>query len=292
MSASRWCVLLVTAIFGQATSDMPVFRPFEERGYVHVNAHQFSADGETLYLAMFPERVAAEKGLPAPEASPEVSIYVAHRTAEGGWSAPEPISFAGPHKDYEPTLSPDGTVMLFNSWRPMPDGTPVDNGKNNLWLSRFQSGDWTEPVLLEGVSKLDTEESYPTITASGRVYYCQETENDDYDIYTGRLVGHRLVDIESFAPAATPAGEGDPWVSPDGRMLVFTRWETGGDWSATVDLYVTFRRDGRWTVPVRLSLNDPEGPDFSPSASGDGETFYWKQRDGTKLMPMAELIES
>jgi len=276
-------------------AEIKVFRPFEARGYAHVNAHHFSPDGSLLYLAMFPERVASERGESVPDGSPEVSIYVARSDGSGGWSAPEPISFAGRHKDYEPTLSPDGSVMLFNSWRPMPDGTPITNGKNNLWLShKREGGGWSEPVMLEGVSKLETEESYPTIASDGRVYYGQETLDADgetgrYDIYTGRLEGDRLVEVRPFGPGATEDGEGDPWVSPDGNLLLFTRWESGGDWSQTADLYMTRRKDGAWSEPEPFPFNDPTGPDFSPTASADGATFYWKQPGGTKMMPMDSL---
>lgn len=287
-----WTLVAVAASPVSSFSQITEFRPFAERGYAHVNAHQLSPDGRTLYVALFPERVAAEQGVPVRADAPEVAIYFATAT-DSGWSTPQPISFSGPYKDYEPTLSPDGELLLFNSWRPMPDGRDVD-GKNNLWLSRRANDGWTEPVLLAGASRLETEESYPAIDREGRVYYMQETIGADgepsrYDVYTGSLRGDRLENIQPFAPAATDAGEGDPWVSSDGSIVVFTRWEHGGDWHRTCQLYVTSREGDGWSEPVVFPHNVPEGPDFSPTASPDGETFYWKAPGGTKAVPMTVL---
>jgi hypothetical protein len=56
--------------------------------------------------------------------APEVALYQSERHGSG-WSAPLLMPFAGVYQDYEPAVSPDGRVMIFNSHRPLPDGTPI-----------------------------------------------------------------------------------------------------------------------------------------------------------------------
>ena len=42
------------------------------------------------------------------------------RLLEDGWTAPEPASFNSKYIDNEPSITPDGKTMFFNSTRPYP----------------------------------------------------------------------------------------------------------------------------------------------------------------------------
>lgn len=58
----------------------------------------------------------------------------------------------------------------------------------------------------------------------------------------------------------------------------------------TRGLYITFDRNGQWTTPVALSLNDSAGPDYALSIAGTPETVYWKRRGGTFHAPWAPIL--
>ena len=111
-----------------------------------------------------------------------------------GWSRPELMPFAGRFKDYEASLSPDGQWMLFNSWRPLPDGREITNRKNNLWLTRRTPQGWSAPEYLAGINRFETEESYAAIAPDGLIVFLGEGAADangpDWNLYQTRLTGN------------------------------------------------------------------------------------------------------
>lgn len=292
MSFTRLLPLLAVALAAQLADATP-FRPWGVQGYRIVNAMGFSPDTQTMFVALFPADVAKIAGVAVAAGAPEVAMYQSRRQGDG-WSTPELMPFAGTYQDYEPAVSPDGSLMIFNSQRPMPDGTPVPNRKNNLWLSRRTAAGWSEPVFLKGVNRLQTEESYASVTSDGRVVYVQESAGDargeDYNIHIARLVGDDLVDSAPLGVAATEFGESDPWIAPDGSYLIFTRWDRSKKWEEDVDLHITFNRAGRWTTPQPLTeLNVPGGPDYGVTIAGG--IVYWKAR-GTMQAPWARILQA
>ena len=82
-----------------------------------------------------------------------------------------------------------------------------------------------------------------------------------------------LFSNEIFAPEAN---EGSPAFSPDGKMLVFARGNTGKrKGTVDVDLYMSKNLNGSWTDPAMLPINDSLAWDGSPAFSRDGKTLYF-----------------
>lgn len=72
------------------------------------------------------------------------------------------------------------------------------------------------------------------------------------------------------------ANEGSPTFSPDGKILIFARGNTGKRKGSTdVDLYMSRNVDGQWTAPFSLPLNDSLAWDGAPAFSRDGKTLYF-----------------
>ncbi|MGR3810115.1 OmpA family protein [Jiulongibacter sp. NS-SX5] len=72
--------------------------------------------------------------------------------------------------------------------------------------------------------------------------------------------------------------EGSPAFSPDGRVVVFARSNSGKrkDLSPDVDLYISRKLPaGNWTEPQLVSASDSASWDGSPAFSGDGRTIYF-----------------
>lgn len=282
--------LIAVLLAAQSSAPGVPFQPWESR-YQTVNAIEFSADGQSMFVALFPAQVAKIEGRAPATGEPEVALYESRRQGDG-WTRPQLLPFSGRWKDYEAAASPDGQWMLFNSWRPMPDGR--ESQKNNLWLTRRTAQGWSTPIYLAGINRPDTEESYAAIGPGGLVVFLGEESADangpDYNLYQTRITGDVASPPAPFAPAATAAGEGDPWIARDGSYVIFTRWDRGRKWEEDVDLYITFDRGGQWTSPVPLSLNDPTGPDYALSIAGSPETVYWKRRGGTFHAPWAPIL--
>ena len=269
------------------------FLPWGANGFRTVNAIEFNADGSSMIVSLFSADVAKAAGAAPDSAAPEISLYESRRSGDT-WSAPVRLPFSDRYKDYEGTLSPDGQVMVFNSWRPLPDGRSGKD-KNNLWLSRRTASGWTAPVYLAAINRLESEESYAAIGPGGRMVFLGEGPADahgaDYNLYETRLTGDAAAPAVPFPPASSTFGESDPWFARDGSYVIFTRWDRAKPWEQDVDLYITFDRGGRWTEPVPLTeINDPKGPDYAVSIAGLPERIYWKRRGGSYETPWAPIL--
>lgn len=64
--------------------------------------------------------------------------------------------------------------------------------------------------------------------------------------------------------------------SPDGKLMIFARGNTGKKkGSPDVDLFLSRFRNGAWTEPVPININQPNTWESTPSLSPDGRTLYF-----------------
>ncbi|HEX8039607.1 MAG TPA: OmpA family protein, partial [Chryseosolibacter sp.] len=113
---------------------------------------------------------------------------------------------------------------------------------------------------------------------NGKIYEATGTPFTDIYKVTSRGA---IVDMATLAPL--PEGinsdninDGCVTFSPDGKIMVFAKGNTGKrKGSSDVDLYLSRFRNGSWSEPVPLNINDPEAWDSSPAFSQDGRTLYF-----------------
>jgi WD40-like Beta Propeller Repeat len=265
----------VSPIISLSAQTPEPFSPFEPHAYRLVNSIAFSPSGSEMYYALFAREVRAYRGESA-EGAPEVGLY--RSTWEGSrWSAPEVVTFTGRYHTYEPTISPDGRVMVFNSARPYPDGRTPE--RNDLWMSERTNGEWGSPRRIAEISTFDAEESYGALGGDGTLVFLKEVEiagGSPHDLYESRYLDGHFQPPTRHPVSSDRWGEGDPWLSPDGRTLIFTRWDDEVGWSETVDLYIATRDADGWSEPEPLRELNTEGADFGVASSPDGRWLYYK----------------
>lgn len=113
---------------------------------------------------------------------------------------------------------------------------------------------------------------------NGKVY--EATGTPFTNIYKVASRG-AIVDLATLAPL--PEGinheninDGCVTFTPDGRIMVFAKGNTGKSRGASdVDLFLSRFRNGTWSEPVPLNINDPAAWDSSPAFSQDGRTLYF-----------------
>ncbi len=64
--------------------------------------------------------------------------------------------------------------------------------------------------------------------------------------------------------------------SPDGSTMVFARSNDGSKkGSKSVDLWISYFRNGAWSAPELANINDSATDDFAPAFAPDGKTLYF-----------------
>ena len=74
----------------------------------------------------------------------------------------------------------------------------------------------------------------------------------------------------------TRGTDADPYVSPDERYMIYCSDRPGGVGEG--DLYVSFRREGRWTAPVSLGpAINTSTYEYTPWVTADGRWLYFSR---------------
>lgn len=86
------------------------------------------------------------------------------RLVDGKYAQPENLGDAvnSPGEEYEPLISPDGTVLIFKAAR------KAGQGSGDLWVSYFRDGAWTPALNLPLPINSPAFEAGPKVTPDGR----------------------------------------------------------------------------------------------------------------------------
>jgi hypothetical protein len=243
----------------------------------------FTPDGHTLYFL---------------KNTPTFSFWtiVVSRFQNGRWTTPEVAPFSGQYADADPHITPDGKRFYFISNRPL-DKTAGAKPKDDLdiWMMERagSGGAWGEPKNLGAPVNSPGNEWYPTIAASGTIYFGSDREGGKgrTDLYRARLAGGAYEPAENLGDMInTPSNEFEPMIAADESFLIFM---CGGraDSRGGFDLYITYNRGGAWTKPVNLGDKvNSSGNELSPVISPDGQYFFWTSTRGFTDKPLERAL--
>ena len=224
-----------------STSSPSVFLPGD---LADSSSPAFTPDGDTVYFMRGTNQGA--------------TVMESHRV-NGQWSAPVAAPFSGRWRDGDPSMSPDGTFLLFVSNRPAkPDGQPIDavrNGKVlagqglNLWRVERKGQGWGEPMRLPDTVNTCASSFAPSVAADGSVYYigCATDgtlrplraafENGHYQTPYVLTVGDKDAQIRDVA------------IAPDRSFMVFS---IRHDPKQPYRLAIAFHTADNWSMPQDL----------------------------------------
>lgn len=125
---------------------------------------------------------------------------------------------------------------------------------------------------------MNSELYFTSSRTNGKIY--EATGTPFSDLYKAATKGAN-VDVSTIA--ALPAvinsptiNEGCVTFSPDGKTMVFGKGNTGKRKGTNdVDLYLSRFRNGAWSEPQLININQPEGWESTPAFSPDGKTLYF-----------------
>lgn len=93
---------------------------------------------------------------------------------------------------------------------------------------------------------------------------------------SGAKVDEKTIKSVSDLINTDNVNEGTLTFSPDGKVMVFARGNSGKrKGTADVNLFQSILRNGEWTEPRMLNINNPGYWDSSPAFSRDGRTLYF-----------------
>jgi outer membrane protein OmpA-like peptidoglycan-associated protein len=125
---------------------------------------------------------------------------------------------------------------------------------------------------------LNGELYFASSRGNGRIYEASGTPFTD--LFKASTKGAN-VDLATLAPLpetinAPNINEGGITFSPDGKTMVFAKGNTGKRKGTNdVDLYLTRFRNGQWTQPTLININQPDSWESTPAFSADGRTLYF-----------------
>jgi Tol biopolymer transport system component len=204
------------------------------------------------------------------------------RYEKGGWTKPQPASFASSGMTTNPMFSPDGTKLFFNYTE------DVKKGWRIKYVSRNGSG-WDTPK--DDGFLLNTSSSF---TQSGKVYFSDAMAGKPWNrgIYSAQYSGDEYTKIKALdATINSPYIDYTPYISPVDDYLLFSSSRPSPD--ENMFLYISFRnRDETWTTPQKM--NDKMGYSDNarfPSLSPDGKYLFFCGDDGNMYWVSAAIIE-
>jgi len=208
------------------------------------------------------------------------TLMVSRREGDG-WGAREVLPFSGSASDVDPYFSADGTRLYFSSKRPR-DADDRAGDSDIWWVERSASGQWGEPVPVEGVNSPDMDEYYTSISSSGALFLSVFPEHGSPgDIFRADPVEGGYASPERIGGGvSTEHSEHDPFIAPDESYLIFTSDRPEG--FGRGDLWVVFRKsDGGWSEAVNMGpAINTRAYEYCAMLSPDGRQLFFTRNAG------------
>ncbi|MBT8234762.1 MAG: PD40 domain-containing protein, partial [Bacteroidia bacterium] len=193
--------------------------------------------------------------------------YLAERK-HGQWQTPQLMSELD--TIYNGAISPDGTKIIYC--------TNVGD-LNPAWLVEKKDGQWQEPASL-GISA----GYFHWVSDTEIAYYVHDNKGD---LASASLIGTRLNPNSDLAFFNTPDTEFSPYLDPDKRFVLFTRYVIGdkNQQGIFISRNTGTVSDIQWETPVKLNI--PYG--WGAFVVGNLEALLYSDGQDIYQIPWNEL---
>lgn len=236
----------------------------------------FTPDGKEAYFTRF-------------DAEKRANHIYRTTLVDGEWQAPAPVEFSREEwRDLDPSVSPDGRRLFFVSTRPKPGGAQnVQSPDMDIWVADREGRGWGLPRRVENVNS-DAKEGSPSLSRDGTLYFFSDRDAapNSNSIYYAKLVNGSYASPQKL-PSEINSGASDtsPFISPDGKTLLFYSTRAGGYGKG--DIYVSFQKRGKWTQPLNLGAGvNTQDSEYNPSTSPNGERLYFGRNRYIYVIPL------
>ena len=172
------------------------------------------------------------------------------------------------------SLSYDGKMLFFTSRK-----SPGVGGYD-VWYSEKSGDKWGAPINVGAPVNSKSNEGCPSLSPDGKYLYYMRCESMSEKIAKGckLMVAERKNKEYWKEPVELPAPintshETTPRIMPDNETLIFASERPGG--KGGLDLYLTRKKDGRWTTPIPMDFINTGEDDQFVSVPAKGNFIYF-----------------
>ncbi|WP_422861413.1 TolB family protein [Flagellimonas sp. W118] len=191
------------------------------------------------------------------------------RHLNGKWQDPKRAFFSNKaYDEIDPSFSPDGTAILFNSQ------ISEDEGYDVFILKKTDAG-WTKPSRLAATINTERHEFYATMSLNKNIYFTRRMESNDIYVSHWSKDGYKKA-VPLEGGINTDSSDSNPYISPKEDFLIFISSREGGFGNA--DLYVSFRKNNKWSQPMNLGNRiNTEVSEFCPTIDLKNKRFFFSR---------------
>ena len=237
-------------------------------------ALSFSPSGNELYFA----RSEGQWGT----GNLKSSIYYSFKKDQK-WSAPELASFSGEYDDSAPHITHDGRTLYFISNRPSPG---EDSGSQDIWkVERSDGENWGKPIRLDNPISSSNNEYGISTDGQGNLYFASDRKGGlgQGDLYVAKKKNNGFESPENLGETINSAtGEWNLEVSKDGQILIFEASQRQQNRSSFGDLYISFKKGGKWSVPQNIEEVNTTGSDLYPELVETENKLFFSSSDSLR----------
>ena len=203
------------------------------------------------------------------------TILYRTRNSKGIWSRAEVAPFAGNYSDLEPVFTQDGKGLFFCSNRPI---SGINIKDFDIWYVEKLNGKWGEPKNLGKPVNTDKDEFYPSVSATGNLYFTAAYKNGigKEDIYIARFNNGKYEEPVALDSAVnSKTYEFNAFVSPDESFIIFSSFGRNDDLGGG-DLYMSVKDEkGEWRPAKHLSILNTKRIDYCPFVSNNKKILFF-----------------
>lgn len=186
---------------------------------------------------------------------------------------------SGQYSDLQPAVAPDGSHLVFASFRPSgptaPGVAPVKT--EGLWRVDRKGTRWGEPARLPATVNLSSRVFKPSIAADGSLYFmAMDPAKQKFRLYRSQWRDGSYQPAVPLPFSDGSASDVDPEIAPDESFLLFSSAgrRPGND---NEHLFIVPRTVSGWgqVTPIRYSGDEQAVDDGEAHLGTDRTTLYF-----------------
>ena len=231
--------------------------------------------------------------------APETEEYIPYKSnfVNGKWEAPKIMSYFNEENSYTYQLKvPQSDKLIFISNKKTKKDT-TQSPNYNFWEIELSDNKDTSPKELGYENLRYNYNSQPCITKNGTIFFTSDLADWSKTLsYKMELKGEKYSEPELFEPVNNWRKNKD-WtvyefcMSPDENYIIACI-SSKNEGESSVDLYISNLKDGKWTLPKKLSdnINSKETENF-PTITNDGKyLIYTRAFSEFKIVSTKQLL--